>query len=168
MNLTEQLMLEMSRRNASYIAQQIGNDPKLFKEIIEIMFTAKAPLPLRASWVVTFFIDEHPELLKPYLNKIVGHLEKFDHSGIRRNLLNYFCDCDIPQSLEGKLYDICFRLLLSRDEPVAVKAYSMQVLFNIAQKEPDLKGELRLVLEDFIDHDSAAVKSRSRKLLAKL
>lgn len=168
MNLSEQLMSEISRRNALSIAQLIGNDPELFKELVELVFSSKATLSMRASWTITFITEKHPHLLKPYLKRIVKHLEKFEHSGTRRNLLNCFCEVGIPSSLEGKLYDICYRLLLSRDEPVAVKAYSMQVLFNIAQKEPDLKSELRLILEDFTDHESAAVKSRSRKLMARL
>jgi len=168
MNLSDQLMAEMSRRNVDYIAHCIGNNPKLFGNLVSHIFSGKSPLPLRASWVATAIADKYPDLLKPYLKKVIRHLDSFDHSGIRRNLLRYIAETEIPSSLEGKLYDICFKFLISRTEPPAVKVHSMQILFNITQKEPDLKKELRLVLEELINHDSAAIKSRSRQLLAKL
>jgi hypothetical protein len=168
MNLSEQLLAEMSRRNVDYIARYIGNDPRLFRDLITLIFSGNPPLPLRASWVATTITDKYPELLKPYLKKIVTNLEKFNHSGIRRNLLRYLAEIEIPVAWEGNLYDICYNYLLSRTEPPAVKVYSMQILFNIAQKEPDLKKELRLVIEELINHESAAIKSRSRQLIAKL
>lgn len=168
MDLSEQLLVDMSLRNVDYIAHHIGNDPLLFKDLAMLIFTGIDPIPLRASWVATKVTDKYPELFKPYLNKIVSHLEKFDHPGIRRNLLRYVAEIEIPDSLEGKLYDICHNYLISRTEPPGVKVHCMQILFNIAQKEPDLKNELRLILEELVNHESAAIKSRSKHLISRL
>lgn len=168
MNLADQLLMELSRRNTDYIAHSIGDDPELFRNLIDIMFTGKEPLPSRASWVVTAVTDRHPELLKPYIKKIVNHLEQFEHPGTRRNLLRYLSDTELPESVEGKLYDLCSQWALSRNEPPAVKVHSMQIIYNIAQKEPDLKNEVRLILEELTVHESAAVKSRSRQLYARI
>ena len=167
MDLSEQLLLEMSRRNVDYIAHYIGKDEQLFKNLVTLVFSGKPPLPMRASWVITVVTDKYPYLLKPYLKKIISQLEKFDHPGIKRNLLRYMSENEIPSSAKGKLYYICYQWLLSLNEPPAVKVYCMQILFNIADKEPDLKRELQLVLENFINHESAAIKSRSRQLIAK-
>lgn len=168
MNLKEQLLVEMSRRNTDFIAHSIGNDPNLFKNLMELVFHGAEPLPSRASWVVTAITDKHPELLKPYLKKIVANMDKFEHPGTRRNLLRYIASIDLPASLLGKLFDMCSGLTLSKDEPIAIKAHSMQIMFNIAQKEPDLKNEVRLILEELIQHESAGIKSRSAKLLGRL
>ncbi|HEY4787036.1 MAG TPA: hypothetical protein VIH57_13355 [Bacteroidales bacterium] len=168
MNISEQLMVEMSRRNADYIANYIGSDTHLFKTLVDLVFSGKPPLPQRASWVITAVTDKYPDLLKPYLKRIISQIEKFDHPGTRRNLLKYIADNEIPPSTEGKLYDVCYQWLLSRNEPPAVKVHSMQVLYNIAEKEPDLKNELRLILEELSNHESAAIKSRCRQLLAKI
>lgn len=168
MNLTDQLLMELSRRNTDYIAHSIGDDPGLFRNLVDIMFSGKEPLPSRASWVVTAVTDRHPELLKPYIKKIVNHLEQFEHPGTRRNLLRYLSDTELPESVKGKLYDLCSQWALSRNEPPAVKVHSMQIIYNIAQKEPDLKNEVRLILEELTVHESAAVKSRSRQLYARI
>jgi hypothetical protein len=167
MNIANQLKAEISRKNTEYIAHYVGNDPELFKQLIDMLFNGASPLPHRASWVVTTISDQYPELLKPYLKRIVAHIESFDHSGTRRNLLRYIAETDLPDSLKGKLYDVCYRWLQSRLEPPAVKVHCMQILFNISEKEPDLRKELRLILEELTDHESAAIKSRCRKLMKK-
>jgi len=41
----------------------------------------------------------------------------------------------------------------------------MTVLANIAQKEPELKNELRLVIEQQLSHGSTGFCSRARKVL---
>jgi len=167
MNISDQLKAEISRKNTDYIAHYIGNDPEIFKQLIELLFNGAAPLPQRASWVVSTISDYNPELVRPYLKKIVSHIEKFDHSGIRRNLLRYLAAEKIPEALQGKMYDVCYRWLQSRNEPPAVKVHCMQILFNISAQELDLRKELKLIIEELTDHESSAIKSRSRQLMRK-
>ena len=168
MNISDQLKAEISRKNTDYIAQYVGNNPELFNQLIDILFNGSSPLPHRASWVVTTISDRYPELVRPYLKKMVSHIEKFDHSGIRRNLLRYIAEENIPKALQGKLYDVCYGWLHSRSEPPAVKVHCMQILFNISEQEPDLRKELKLIIEELTEHESAAIKSRSRQLMRKL
>ena len=167
-NIQEQLLVEISRNNTNYIAKIIGNDASLFDKLVNLVFKGSSPIPLRAAWVVSTVTDVYPELLTPYVEKIINTLEMFDHTGICRNLLRQLAECKIPDDLQGKLYDICYTWLLSRHQPPAVKVHCMQILFNIAQLEPDLKPELKLILEELTGHDSAAIKSRSRQLMMKM
>jgi len=160
--------VEMSRKNVDYIAHCIGDDAELFGELMDLVFDCKHPLPLMASWVVSAVTDKYPALLDPYIKKIVHHITKFTHPGIRRNFLRCIANMKIPKSLEGKLYEDCYQWIISRLEPPANKVHCMQIMFNIAEKEPDLKNELRLVFEEMIHHESAAIKSRSRQLIKKL
>jgi hypothetical protein len=168
MNLSDQLLVDMSRKNADYILHYLNNDPKLFKELLDIMFNGSPPLPHRASWIVTLITDKYPELFKPYLKKIISYVENCDNSSIRRNLLRSIAEYEIPEPLQGKLFDYCYKWLQSRFEPPAVKVHCMEILYNISQGEPDLKNELKLILEELSNHESPAVKSRCGKLLMKL
>jgi len=168
MDLKEQLLLEISRRNADIIVHYIGNDPVLFKQLMGFVFNGEKPLPLRASWVASIISDTYPELLKPYLNNIITQLTKFEHPGVRRNLMRYVASVQIPEKYAGKLFDDCYTWLLSKDEPPAVKVYSMQILFNISHNEPDLLNELLLVLEELTDHESAAIRCRTRDILKEI
>jgi hypothetical protein len=164
MYLKEQLLIENSSLNKDYIANYIGNNTILFDNLIDLIFKGSPPVPLRASWVVCAVTDKYPHLLSPYMTRIVEHLTNFKHNGIHRNLLRQISKVEIPEELLGILYDICNKWLLSKTEPPAVKVHCMQVLFNISEREPDLKPELSLIIEQFIDNDSAALRSRSRSL----
>ena len=168
MNLAEQLKLEISRRNTDYAANYVGNDPKRFKELMDLVFTGEPPLPHRASWAVSTVFDKYPEMLTPYLNKVISKIEKFEHPGTRRSLLRCLAEIEIPEHQQGKLFDVCYNWLLSKDEPPAVKVHSMQILINIAKPQPELLREIKLIIEELTDHESAAIRSRSRNLLAKI
>jgi hypothetical protein len=43
----------------------------------------------------------------------------------------------------------------------------MTVLYRLIEKEPDLKKELRIILEDELPYASPAFVSRARKILQK-
>ena len=168
MNIKEQLQVDLSRVNADYIAGYIGTDSEKFEELIKLVFTDVPVLPERASWVVTNITEKYPDMIFPYLNQIISKVNTFKHHSTRRNILRTLASIEIPEKYHGKLFDDCYRWLLSKDELPAVKVHSMQILYNISRKQPDLKRELTLVLEEFSNHESAAIFARSRMLLKKL
>jgi hypothetical protein len=165
MDIKEQLLVEISKINTNYIASYIKNDPKLFKELMTYVFEGERPLPLRAAWVASVITDEYPEMLTPYLDKLFAELKNFSHSGVRRMFLRYLATITIPEQYQGLLFDDCYTWLLSKDEPPAVKVHSMQILLNISRNEPDLLRELKLVLEELTNHDSAGIQSRAKYLV---
>lgn len=167
-NLIEQLSGELSRRNTDYIAHWIGENPKRYKQIMEIVFAESPGIQMRAAWVISVVSDKYPILFKTYTHRVISNIKKFEHSGTRRLLLRQLAAIEIPEKHYGKVYDTCFNWLMSKDEPPAVKVYCMQILVNIAEKLPDLKREIRLILEELANHESPAIKSRSKLLLKML
>ena len=63
---------------------------------------------------------------------------------------------------------MAFELLISRKEPVAVKVFAMTVLYNLSQEIPEIKSELKIVLEDQLPYGSAGFKNRGAKIISKL
>ena len=61
--------------------------------------------------------------------------------------------------------NICFTYLGSPAEPVAVKAFSLAVLGRLAADYPEIVPEIKLLIEDQLPHQTAAFKSRAKKLL---
>jgi hypothetical protein len=51
---------------------------------------------------------------------------------------------------------------------VALKAYSLEILYQISNKEPELKNELIFAVLDWSDKNSGAFKTFSEKILKKL
>ena len=67
------------------------------------------------------------------------------------------------------MFDCCLSYLTDVEETVAVKAFSMTVLYRICQKYPDLKQELIPVIEDNLAYsDKAGLQNRGKKILKKL
>jgi hypothetical protein len=168
MNISERLLAELSRKNTDYIAHYIGSDQQKFEELMELLFNGTPPIPQRAAWVVSTIADKYPQLCIPYLQRIIVRLEDFEHTGIHRCLLRFLAETDIPEPLQGQLYDICYKWLVNKHTPIAVKVHCMQILYNIAENEPDLQHELRLIVEELTHHESPAILSRSRYLMGKL
>ena len=61
--------------------------------------------------------------------------------------------------------DICFRCVASPKEAVAVKAFSLTVLGNLAKLYPEILSEIKLLIEAQLPNKTAAFKSRAAYFL---
>lgn len=168
MDYWDRLSKEHSRSNTDAIVTEIGNDTKEFKKIIDIIYKEKAPLPQRASWILSAVNDQHPKLLKPYISKFIDTIRQFKIDGIKPNMIMVLASQNIPEKLQGKLVNLCFDLMLSPDETVVVKVHAMQAIANISKYHPELKNELKAAIEDQLPKTSAAFNARAKHILKEL
>jgi hypothetical protein len=169
MNLRNEILREHSKRQAEKLVKWVGDDPARFAELMRLFLTDEALVVQRAAWVVGNSGIDHPELLTPWNSKLIEYLKKpGTHPAVRRNIVRVYQFVPVPKRLQGKLVDICFRLLTSKDEPIAVKAFSMTILKHIALENPDLKSELILVVEEMLPYASAGIRARARCLFRDL
>ncbi len=97
---------------------------------------------------------------------IIQHLHKPDiHDAVKRNIVRILQNVEIPEEHYGEVADVCFTWLEDPNVAVAIRVFSMSVLWNICQKEPELMPELRATIEDWIDYSSTGFKSRGNKVL---
>lgn len=167
MDLQQQILAEHSRRNTDLMAAAIGNNPEEYRNLWKLLLTAEAPIPQRVSWLFFTLADRYPELAHPYLGAILEKFNDFQHDGIRRNLMHILSQSEIPKKLQGKAVELCFELILSSEEFVAVKVLSLQTLANIAEKERELIPEITAVIEDQLPKTTAAFAARARHVLKK-
>lgn len=143
-------------------------DEGLFNQLYELTFSQDHKIAWRACWIVDNASEDSPELLSPHIPEIVSRLAIEKSGSMKRHFTRILCRYKIPEELLGRLVDISFNLL-SLTEDVAVRANAMQLLFNISQREPDLKGELAMVLERLLEEGSTpGIVSRTKKLLQQL
>jgi len=168
MNYQSQLSKEHSRSNTDKIAKAIGNNAVEFKKIIEIIYNEKAPLPQRAAWLLAVVNNKHPELLKPYLKLFIDTVQSFKIAGIKRGMLNVLASHKIPEKLQGKLINLCFDNILSSDETLAIKVFSLQCIGNIAKVHPELIPELKAAIEDQLPKTTIGFHARARLVMKEL
>jgi hypothetical protein len=168
MNIREALKEEHSRRQTMKIVKYIGKDAKKFKELMNLFFNDEYRIVQRSAWAVNCCASAHPELIRPYIGKMIDYLQKPVHDAVRRNTVRILQFIDIPKNLTGKAATVCFDLLQSKNEPVAVKVFSMTVLGNLCKTEPGLRNELRLIIEAQLPYSTAGFLSRAKKILKEL
>ena len=118
--------------------------------------------------VVGLLFDKKPEIFEAYIDKIILNLANDASVAVKRNTVRMLQSLNIPSEHEGFLMETCFQYLLSKDEPIAIKVFSMTILSNLSEKYPDIKNELAIVIEDLMHHGSAGIISRGKKILRKL
>ena len=169
MNIREILKAEHSRSSALKIAQYIGNDPNRFKELVEVFAEGPKKIMQRASWPLRIVVLENPRLVSPYLKLFLTLCNQPDAAdAVRRNTMNMLQYIEIPPRFQMQVIDMAFSFLQRKREPIAVKVFSMSVIARLAANLPDLKKELRIVLEDSLPYSSPGFISRARKVLREI
>lgn len=169
MNLKAALLKENSKKQTLLIAATIATNPKLFEEAMEVFFANEYILTQRCAAVVNACFEKNPKLIEPYLLKLIENLSKKGlHDAVKRNTVRMLQFIEIPTDLQGLAFENCMKLLLSADEAIAIKVFSMTVLVNICKTEPDLKNEVKLAIETQLPYASKGYLNRAGKLLSKL
>lgn len=120
-------------------------------------------------WSVSNAVQKNPEIIKPYIKDLVANLAKKEVSNaIIRNSLRVLQQIDIPETLHATVMNACFKLIEKPAEPAANKAFTLTTLFNITKCYPEIKQELKLIIEDRYNTESPAFKSRAKKILSAL
>lgn len=169
MDLKAALLKEHSKKQCDLITRYIGNNKKRFAELMTIFFKGEYRVTQRAAWPMSYCVRNHPELIKPYFDRILKMLDrKGTHDSVGRNILRLLQDVEIPKRFHGRIMNTCFEIISSAEKPIAFKAFSLTVLSNLANEYPEIKQELKLVIQERWDYETAAFHSRARKLLKKL
>lgn len=121
----------------------------------------------RAAYALMVCTDEQPEIILPYLGKLMKNLQKPGiHDAIKRNTMRVLQDMDIPKKHHGVVAQAAFGLLNDKNEPIAVRVFAMTVIFNLSKLYPEFRQELRLIIESELDEAcSTAFRNRGGKIL---
>jgi hypothetical protein len=166
MNLESELLRENSRRQADRVVAWVGGDRRRLKELMRVFLTGERVPAQRAAHAVGIFWEKHPEMITPYLGRMFARMqEEGIHDAVRRCVVRGLQCVEIPPGMLGPLANACFEYLSAVETPVAIRCLSMTVLARIAEKEPDLWGELRLVIDQHLPYAGAAFRARAKQVL---
>ena len=163
MNLKEELLKEHSKKQCTKIVEWVGTEKKKFNELFHLFLHGEYRITQRAAWPLSYCAIAHPQFMKGNFEKLITNLKRPKlHDSIKRNSIRLLQSMDIPEDLEGDVMGICFNYLESPDEAVAIKAFSISVLSNLAKKYPEIISEIKLLIEEQLPHQSAAFKSKAK------
>jgi hypothetical protein len=166
-SLRDDILQEHSKAQTMRIVQRIGDDQEAFDELMQLFFHDENRVVQRAAWAVSYCLEEHPEWTALYLPQLLKNLHgPVPHDAVKRNTVRALQHIEIPTELAGEAADILFRFVADPKEPVAVRCFSINTLFNLCKHEPDLLEELRLTIEDIQDNDTTpGLRSRCNRTL---
>jgi hypothetical protein len=166
-NLREEILKEHSKAQCTKIVAWIGASQQRFDELFSLFLHDEYRIVQRAAWPVSYCVIAYPDLIKPHWSSLIKNLRKPGlHNAVKRNSIRLLQDINIPKKYQGQIMDICFTYLQSPKEAVAVKAFSLSVLGNLAQQYPDIIPEIQLIIEEQLPHQTAAFKARARKFVS--
>lgn len=169
MNIREAILAEHSREQALRIATYAIQNKNQFKELMRCYMDADYRLSQRAAWSVSWAARKKPEMIQPYIGKLVTRLQDDTvHPAVIRNAVRVLEELEIPEKYHGEVMNRCFQFLESPTTPAAIKAFSMTVLHHLSKQYPEIKQELKLIIEENWDHETPAFKSRAKKILPSL
>lgn len=169
MNLKQAILKEHSRAQVNKIIAYVGNDHERFDNLITVFFEGPYLVTQRAGWPISYCVEQNPEMIRPYLKRILDHLKKPGiHDSVKRNTMRLLQFIVVPTRYHGKVAEVCFQYLLNKKEPVAIRAFALTVLGDIAKVNPDLRNELKIIIEDNLPMAKPAFLSRARKVLKEM
>jgi 8-oxo-dGTP diphosphatase len=161
----------MGMKEAEWVATSAVENPAIFGKLLDYSSSSDKKLAFKASWTLTKACDKYPELIYPYLSDIVKNLENIDNESVKRSFLRILSLTDIERienEQHGLLADNCFSALKSGFSAIAVKAYSMEILYKLAIIYPELANELSATVLMLEGEGSAGIIARGRIILKKL
>lgn len=168
--MIEQLILaEHSRNQRDRIIDYVNTDKSKLQEFMSLFFKGSAVVKQRAAYVVGTIEDFYPDVLTIYYHEMVKNLQREGlHHAIPRNTLRVLTNKRLDEEHTGILLDLCFNYLKNHSLPVAIRAFSLTVIYEHGKKYPELMNELKLIIEDHLPFALPAFKYRGQKILKAL
>ena len=163
MNISQYLQKGHTKKRTLAVGKFVGKDASRFNEIVKLVIGKDELIAQRAAWVLGIHGEKNPTLVVPHLNKLIPRLGMSVHNGVKRNILRVLQYLKIPEKFESAVVSQCFDLLLSSEEPPAVKAFSITVIVNLSKKYPDLLQELNA----WFEHNKSVASKAEFKRMAR-
>ena len=165
-NLRAAILKEHSKAQCTLIVNWVGLSQQRFDTLFHLFLHDEYRVVQRAAWPVSYCVIAHPQLITKHWKQLIKNLQQPNiHAAVKRNSVRLLQDIAIPKKYQGQIMDICFKYVASPTEAVAVKAFSLTVLTNLAKQYPEIIPEIKLLIEDQLPHQTAAFKVRAKVFL---
>lgn len=161
----------MSLKQVHWIVESAFVNTKVFRKLLEYSFSDKKRLAFRSSWLLTKMYDRHPDMIRPYLSEVIHKIRKLRNEGVTRSFMRILSFEEIKNFTKeehGILADYCLESLNDPSGPVAIKAYSMEILYRLTVIYPELGNEVAASILSVMEEGSPAVLSKGKNVLRRI
>ncbi|MCL4744447.1 MAG: hypothetical protein KJZ83_03425 [Burkholderiaceae bacterium] len=145
---------------------QVIADPVLFAVVFDGMRDADPLVRMRCADAVEKITAAHPEYLAPYKKRVMRLVAVAEQKEVRWHLAQLLSRFEFDAPERRQVVEMLTEYLT--DTSRIVKTFAMQALADIAAQDSDLRAPIIERLGKLSRTGSPAMKSRGRKLLARL
>lgn len=147
MNLRGRLSVRIHIEDIRELLHYIQEEEGLREELYPLIFDEDAMVSYQALWVCTHFSEREMEWLVGKQNELIDAVLVCPHSGKRRMLLSLLCQLPVLEPLRVDFLDFCMDRMISRQEPAGVQSLCIKLAYRLTCSIPELRQELRSMLE---------------------
>lgn len=164
MQLRNVILEKHSKQQMLSIVEYVGNNTTRFDELMQLFLYDEYRVSQRASWAVLHCIKDNNKFATKYLPLMLENLKNPVHDAVIRNTMRILDIVEIPEDLHAQVMDTCYTLVTNQQSSIAIKAFSIGVLTKLAKIYPELKIELKAIIDDQLPTASPAIKSRAKRI----
>jgi hypothetical protein len=148
------------------VIDRVNADPSLFSLLLEGMADPDPLVSMRCADAVEKLTLRHAEWLAPYKNRLLTLASIAERPELRWHMAQLLGRIALTKGERRRVVDVLNQYL--DDASRIVKTFSMQTLADIAAEDRDLRDIIVERIEALTRTGSRAMRSRGRKLLARL
>lgn len=169
MNIKTRLLAEHSKQQTDEIVNWIGSNQQRFDQLFTLFTCNEYRLVQRAAWPFSYAALAHPSLVKKHFSTLIKNLQKPGiHEAVKRNTLRFLEEINIPVKHHGTIMNLCFEYISAPTEKAAIKAYALTILKNLSVVYPEIKAEIKTIIEERWPFETPSFKVRARLFLKEL
>ena len=148
--------------------EMVLQNRSLFADIYGLIYCDNPRLSWHAAWVIDHVSEADPAMLEAHVPELIEQLPQLKSRSLKRHFTRMLLSQKLPENQLGQLIDVLYKLL-APTEAVAVRANSLQLLYNISLLFPELQSELISVTETILEEGlTPGMASKARKILRSL
>jgi hypothetical protein len=152
-------------RDFKYYAALVAAQKNLIPDLLTLCLDKEYPFPQYSSWLLAHVAGKHTELLTEFQPQLIDIVFQSPDQSVQRNISGALLNFPRIAYKEGEWLELLFHFLQDPQFKVALKSYSMQLIVGFLEDYPELKGELKSILETGMEEGSPAYRAGARKVL---
>ena len=148
------------------VAAEVLADPRLFGELFQGMLHLDPLVRMRAADAVEKITLAHPEYLQPFKEVLLQEVSSIDQQEVRWHVAQMLPRLELSPAERYQAVQILTSYL--EDKSKIVQTFSLQAMADLAEGDQALRPLVLKILAGASQSGSPAVKSRVKKLQARL
>lgn len=170
MKIVKDLLPNSSRMHADMAVQFLMERPENIPEFIDACDLGTGKIPMRSSRVIYILGQLQPQLLEPYLSRVLEIAGSTSDESVVRNFLCLLEERtkDFSEAERDQLVNLGFRKIEEPCSSIVIRPISLKLLASLSEFYPELKAEIYSMASKMMDDPYPSYRSTAKKILKRL